>query len=327
MLKVLGEDAKPLIESGDPVADKNARDEFRRGLQGSEFARQERSRTRSRSKSARTNGPSPFPIVKERRRAGISTARPAPRNSSTAASGENELATIQSCLAFVDAQREYYMRNVQKDSVAALRQTSSSAPKARRMACTGRRPRMKNRARSAKAFAQARAEGYLQEGGTKKGAPFHGYIYRLLTEPGAERRRRRLRLPGQRQVVRRIRADRVSRRIRQLGCHDLHRESRWRGLFAGPRARHQRSSPWRSTSSIPARRGRRKNGETITVTGTARELSDAAACSQDQRRRMRSSSSSSTRICLTICWLWLTSTRASSPPSLLRAPPIVKPCS
>ena len=29
--------------------------------------------------------------------------------------GENELLTIQSCLAFVDAEREYYMRNPQKD--------------------------------------------------------------------------------------------------------------------------------------------------------------------------------------------------------------------
>ncbi len=28
--------------------------------------------------------------------------------------GANELATIQSCLAYVDAQREYYMRNPEK---------------------------------------------------------------------------------------------------------------------------------------------------------------------------------------------------------------------
>jgi hypothetical protein len=48
---------------------------------------------------------------------------------------------------------------------------------------------------------------------------------------------------------------------------------------------------------------------------------------RDQRRRILSSSSSSIRICFTICWLWLTSTRASSPPSFWRAPPMVKPCS
>ena len=33
-------------------------------------------------------------------------------------------------------------------------------------------------------FAKARAEGYLQEGGTMKGVPFHGYIYRMLTSQG-----------------------------------------------------------------------------------------------------------------------------------------------
>ena len=42
-------------------------------------------------------------------------------------------------------------------------------------------------------------------------------------------------------------------------------------------------------------------------------------------RRTLIRSSSSSRTCLTICWLWITSVRASSPVSLLRAPPIVKP--
>src|SRR4029077_13583326 len=44
---------------------------------------------------------------------------------------------------------------------------------------------------------------------------------------------------------------------------------------------------------------------------------------QLQRRRILIRSSSSTRICLTICGLWETSVRASSPVSLLRAPPMV----
>src|ERR1700730_15915420 len=46
-----------------------------------------------------------------------------------------------------------------------------------------------------------------------------------------------------------------------------------------------------------------------------------------QRRSTFISSSSSTRTCFTICWLCVTSVRASSPPSLLRAPPMVKPWS
>jgi len=43
------------------------------------------------------------------------------------------------------------------------------------------------------------------------------------------------------------------------------------------------------------------------------------------RRSTFSSSSSSSLTCFTICWLCDPSVRASSPVSLLRAPPIVKP--
>jgi hypothetical protein len=58
-----------------------------------------------------------------------------------------------------------------------------------------------------------------------------------------------------------------------------------------------------------------------------REPQDPRARQRLQRRSTFMSSSSSVRTCRTICWLWVVSVRASSPPSLLRAPPIVKPWS
>ena len=61
--------------------------------------------------------------------------------------------------------------------------TGSSAPRERRMACTGPRPTMRNRARSAKNSRRRVRRVTLQEG-TMKGVPFHGYIYRLLTQQG-----------------------------------------------------------------------------------------------------------------------------------------------
>ena len=149
--------------------------------------------------------------------------------------GENELATIQSCLAFVDAQREYYMRNPQKDPLLHYANKLIST-EGKKDGLYWPAAADEEQSPLGEGFAQARAEGYLQEGDPMKGVPFHGYIYRMLTRPGTERCGRRLRLPRQRQVVRRIRADRVPRRVRQLRSHDLHRESRWRGLLAGPRA-------------------------------------------------------------------------------------------
>ena len=114
VLKVLGEDAKPLIDSGDPVADKNGREEFRRGLQGSAFARQER-RGRDHARSRR--GQMALPHSRSSKGDGgwhFDSAAGAEELINRRV-GENELATIQSCLAYVDAQREYYMRNPQKD--------------------------------------------------------------------------------------------------------------------------------------------------------------------------------------------------------------------
>ena len=113
VLKVLGEGAEPLIDSGDPVADKNGTRGICRALQGSEFARQDR-RGRDHAGSRRGQMAVSLPSSKAAK-AGISTARPAPKKSSTAASGKTSSTTIQSCLAYVDAQREYYQRNPQND--------------------------------------------------------------------------------------------------------------------------------------------------------------------------------------------------------------------
>ena len=72
--------------------------------------------SRSRSPSCRTA------------RAGASTPRPARRRSSTGASGENELNTIQVCLAYVDAQREYYARDPDGDALLQYAQKFASSP-------------------------------------------------------------------------------------------------------------------------------------------------------------------------------------------------------
>ena len=190
MLKVLGKDAKPLIDSGDPVADKNAREEFRRGLQGREFARQER-RGRDHAGSGRGQMAVPHSRSSRKAAAGISTAPPAPKKSSTAASGENELATIQSCLAYVDAQREYYMRNPEKDPMLhyASRLISTEGKKDGLYWPAGEN---EEQSPLGEGFARARAEGYEPKDGTMKGGPFHGYIYRVADAAGAERPGRRL---------------------------------------------------------------------------------------------------------------------------------------
>ncbi len=173
--------AEPLVDSGDAVADKNARERFLERTRG-QFARQERPGIRSRSKSVRTSGPSPF-RSSQKAGSGTSTRRPASMNWSTAVSAPTSWHHPGVPRVRRRAARVLHAQSA-AGSVAALRPTSSSAPKARRTACTGP-PAASRRVRSVKA-SRARAEGYVPKARPTKGEPFHGYIYRLLTGQGAD---------------------------------------------------------------------------------------------------------------------------------------------
>ncbi len=77
--------------------------------------------------------------------------------------GENELSTIQSCLAYVDAQQEYYLRNVQKDPLQHYaNKFVSSAGKKDGLFW----PAAANEPQSplGEEFVAARAEGYFASG-------------------------------------------------------------------------------------------------------------------------------------------------------------------
>jgi hypothetical protein len=182
LLKLLGPLGQPLIDSGDPVADKNARAEF--------LARYKAAHSLDKSDPANVTleiGEDKFPFA-------IPVTSSDGRwywNSAAGAEelinrrvGENELSTIQSCLALVDAQQEYYLRNVQKDP---LQHYASKL-----ISTDGKKdglywPAAASEPQSplGEEFAEARAEGYLQAG-APTGQPFHGYIYRILTRQGPQ---------------------------------------------------------------------------------------------------------------------------------------------
>ncbi len=180
LLKLLGKDSKPLVDSGDEVADKNARERF------VELYAVANSLDKSVPDSivvevGEDKWPFPVPIVPE----GGKWHFDSPTGIDELINrrvGANELATIQSCLAYADAQREYYMRN--PESSALLHYAG------RLISTEGKKdglywPAGENEEQSplGEGFAKARAEGYAKEG-TMTGEPFHGYIYRLLSKQG-----------------------------------------------------------------------------------------------------------------------------------------------
>jgi hypothetical protein len=181
LLKVLGKTAKPIIDSGDPVADKNSRESFVAGFTAAN------SLDKAIEDSVvleigEDKWPFPIPIVKDDEGWHFDSEVGAEEIVNRRI-GANELDTIQSCLAYVDAQREYYQRNPQNDPMLhyANRLISTEGKKDGLYWPAGEN---EEQSPLGEGFAQARAEGYLAEGGTMKGVPFHGYIYRMVTQQG-----------------------------------------------------------------------------------------------------------------------------------------------
>jgi hypothetical protein len=177
LLEVLGPKAKPIIDSGDTVADANARERFEKA-----WTEAHAIETEGDAKATLDVGsdrwPFPVPIVKEP--SGWRFDTDAGDDEILARRiGRNERSAIQVCLAYVDAQREYYEADPDKDGLLHY---------ASRIASTqGKRdglywPTKEGEPESplGPEFAAAKQEGYAPG----KGAPYHGYRYRILTSQG-----------------------------------------------------------------------------------------------------------------------------------------------
>jgi hypothetical protein len=180
LVRVLGSETEPALDSGDRVQDRNARQRFVRAY--------ETEHTLSRDSTGATtllvgtdHWPFPFPLVQNNGRWRFDSEAGTDEIVNRRV-GANELATIQSCLAFVDAEREYYMRNPQRSSPLQFAQRLVSAK--------GQKDGLYWPTSSAEApsplgpaFARAQSEGYFEKGAAKN-EPLRGYIYRLLTAQG-----------------------------------------------------------------------------------------------------------------------------------------------
>jgi hypothetical protein len=96
--------------------------------------------------------------------------------------GRNELAAIQTCLAIVDAQREYATMDREGDGLLKYAQKFHSDEGKRDglywESAPGEKP-----SPLGPLVAEAQSKGYVKE---KKPAPYHGYFFRMLTEQGKD---------------------------------------------------------------------------------------------------------------------------------------------
>ena len=180
LLAVLGPDAKDLIDSGDPVADKNNREHFVKMYEA------------KHSIAVLAPGydtlivgvndwPVPIPIVRD----GITWYFDSARGRDEVVNrriGENELGAIAVCEGYVRAQMEYAANGHDGLPAGLYAQRFASEP--------GKQNGLywpvaagKPQSPLGPAVAAATAEGY---GGSSSPEPYHGYIYKRLSEQGAD---------------------------------------------------------------------------------------------------------------------------------------------
>jgi hypothetical protein len=178
---ILGPGSETIVSSGDPAADRQERHAFLDAYAESvKLVRQD-----SRHvivAVGEDEWPMPIPIVKHGSRWVFDTAA-GKQELLARRIGRNELFTIESCLAYVDAQREYASED-RGDGVLDYAQKFVSTP--------GKEdglywPEKAGVPESplGPLFADARAEGYSMAGrGTGTPQPYHGYYYKILTAQG-----------------------------------------------------------------------------------------------------------------------------------------------
>jgi hypothetical protein len=181
LLSILGPEGKS-IASGDKVADRASGERFVKAYE--EANKLEKSGdAKVVLSTGKDNWPFPIPVVKDAAgwhfdtKAGLEEIL-------NRRIGRNELSVIQVVQAYVDAQREYYLRNPQNAKLLQYAQKFASAQ--------GKRDGLYFQTKGGEPqsplgplVSGAKAEGYSKaEGG--KPATYHGYHYRILKAQGPD---------------------------------------------------------------------------------------------------------------------------------------------
>ena len=181
LVMILGPEGKPLVYSGDRVADKEGRAKFVAAYDEANKVVQE-SDDKAALEIGQAEWPFPIPIVKAGDGWRFDT-KAGTREILARRIGRNELNTIEVCRAYVDAQREYASAG---GSGSGLREYAQ-----RFMSSAGKHDGLYWQIAEGEAespmgplVASARAEGYGGKSSRGKRSPYHGYYYRILTKQG-----------------------------------------------------------------------------------------------------------------------------------------------
>jgi DUF2950 family protein len=179
---IFGTGSEKVLQSGDKVADKDARERFAKAAEEAN-ALEKSGDAKAILTVGKDKWPFPVPIVKADSgwRFDLEAGKEEILNRRI---GRNELFTVQSVLAYADAQREYYTRNPDNSKLLHYAQKMASSP--------GKRDGLYFPVKAGEPasplgplFDAAKAAGYAK-GADGKPAPYHGYKYKILTGQGPD---------------------------------------------------------------------------------------------------------------------------------------------
>src|ERR1043165_638468 len=180
LLAIFGPKAKEILFSGDPVADKQRRAEF-----VAAYDQANRLSTEGEDRiliAGKQEWPFPIPIVKKGQSWMFDTEQ-GKQEVLNRRIGGNELFTIQTMLAIVDAEREYAMKDRDRNGLLEYAQKFLSDP--------GKKNGLYWEAKAGEPqsplgpiMVKATGEGYKVA--SSKPYPYHGYYYKILTAQGKD---------------------------------------------------------------------------------------------------------------------------------------------
>jgi hypothetical protein len=178
---IFGPAGKEVLSSGDAIADKAGREKFVKAYEMKNALIREGD-AKVVLQIGTEEWPFPIPIVKRGEKWSFDT-RKGKEELINRRIGRNELSAIQVCLAYVDAQREYALKDQDRDGLPEYAQKFRSDP--------GKKNGLYWEAKAGEGqsplgplFAAAQEKGYTVKQTGNKPAPYHGYYYRILTAQG-----------------------------------------------------------------------------------------------------------------------------------------------
>lgn len=179
MMVVLGPDGADIVSSGDKVADAATRQQFVAAYDAKHQVAMEGD-DKAIMVIGQEDFPFPIPLVRTKGVWQFDTI--AGRDEILYRRiGRNELDTIQSCLAYVDAQNDYAAKDRTGAGVGVYAQQIISDPGTKN-GLYWSTSQGEDTSPLGELVAEATVQGYRPGGGR---APYHGYYYKVLTEQGA----------------------------------------------------------------------------------------------------------------------------------------------